>query len=104
VWLDAIEAVALAHYKDQRALTVLDSAELRLAKASNDEPVWPWLFRFDLPKLAGFRATAEAKLGRWKAAEASLGLAAKARRSEKQRAVSDLEHARALAARPELVI
>jgi len=102
VWLDAIEAVALAHYKDQRALAVLDSADRRLAKASNDEPVWPWLFRFDLPKLAGFRATAEAKLGRWKAAEASLALAAKARRSEKQRAVSDIEHARALAARREV--
>jgi transcriptional regulator with XRE-family HTH domain len=98
VWLDAIEAVALAHYTDQRALTVLDSAQRRLAKASNDEPVWPWLFRFDLPKLAGFRATAEAKLGRWKAAEASLSLAATARRSEKQRAVSDIELARVLAA------
>jgi hypothetical protein len=99
VWLDAIEAVALAHYKDHRALTMLDGAERRLAKASSDEPVWPWLFRFDLPKLAGFRATAEAKLGRWEAAEASLSLAAKARRSDKQQAVSDIDRARALAAR-----
>ncbi len=99
VWLDAIEAVALAHYKDQRALTMLDGAEHRLAKASSDEPVWPWLFRFDLPKLAGFRATAEAKLGRWEAAEASLTVAAKAQRSDKQQAVSDVERARALAAR-----
>ena len=98
VWLDAIEAVALAHYKDQRALAVLDGAQRHLAEASNDEPVWPWLFRFDLPKLAGFRATAEAELGRFKAAEASLSLAAKARRSAKQRAVGDIELARVLAA------
>jgi transcriptional regulator with XRE-family HTH domain len=99
LWLDAIEAVALGHYRDRRALTILDDAERRLAKASNDEPVWPWLFRFDRPKLAGFRATVETKLGRWHAAESALSLAAKAHRSEKQRAVSDIEHARALAAR-----
>jgi transcriptional regulator with XRE-family HTH domain len=102
VWLDAIEAVALAHYKDRRALTVLDNAERRLVKASNDEPVWPWLFRFDVPKLAGFRATAEAKLGRWRDAEVALSLAAKAKRSEKQTAVSDVEHAKALAARSQV--
>jgi hypothetical protein len=64
--------------------------------------VWPWLFRFDLPKLAGFRATAEAELGRFKAAEASLGLAATARRSAKQRAVGDIELARVLAASREV--
>jgi transcriptional regulator with XRE-family HTH domain len=99
IWLDAIEAVALAHYKDQRAMAVLDSAERRLSKTSNDEPAWPWLFRFDLPKLAGYRATAEAKLGRWQAAETSLALAAKAQRSAKQWAVNNIEHARILAAR-----
>jgi transcriptional regulator with XRE-family HTH domain len=98
VWLDAIEAVALAHYKDRRALAVLDSAERRLGSANNDEPVWPWLFRFDRPKLAGYRAAAEAKLGRWQAADVSLSLAAKAQRSEKHQAVNDVEHARVLAA------
>jgi hypothetical protein len=102
VWLDAIEAVALAHYKDRRALAVLDNAERRLDKTSNDEPVWPWLFRFDLPKLAGYRAAAEAKLGRWQAADTSLSLATKAQRSAKQRAVNDIEHARALAARRQI--
>ena len=102
VWLDAIEAVALAHYKDQRSLAVLDSAERRLSKTHNDEPVWPWLFRFDLPKLAGYRATTEAKLGRWGAAEASLRLAATAQRSAKQRAINDIEHARMLAARRQI--
>ncbi|HEU4421645.1 MAG TPA: hypothetical protein VFR67_03780 [Pilimelia sp.] len=102
VWLDAIEAVALAHYKDRRALAVLDNAERRLGKASSDEPVWPWLFRFDLPKLAGYRAAAEARLGRWQAAETSLALAANAQRSPKQRAVNDVERARALAARRQI--
>lgn len=102
VWLDAIEAVALAQYKDPRALAVLDNAERRLGKAISDEPVWPWLFRFDLPKLAAFRAAAEAKLGRWQAAETSLSLAAKAQQSPKQRAVNDIEQARALAARRQI--
>ena len=101
-WLDAIEAVALAHYKDRRALVVLDNAERRLAKTSNDEPVWPWLFRFDLAKLAGYRATAEARLGRWQAAETSLSLAATAQRSAKQRAANDIEQARTLAARRQI--
>lgn len=102
VWLDAIEAVALAHYGDRRALAVLDNAERRLGKATNDEPVWPWLFRFDLPKLAGYRAAVEAKLGRWQAAEISLNLAAKAERSAKQRAVNEIEQARVLAGRREI--
>ncbi|HKT04918.1 MAG TPA: helix-turn-helix domain-containing protein, partial [Rugosimonospora sp.] len=102
VWLDAIEAVARAHYKDQRALSVLDNAERRLVKASDDEPVWPWLFRFDAPKLAAFRATAEAKLGRWRAAETALKVAATASRSEKQRAAHDVERAHALAARQQV--
>jgi hypothetical protein len=92
----------LAHYKDRRALALLDGAKRRLGKTSNDEPVWPWLFRFDLPKLAGYRATAEAKLGRWQAAETSLSLAAKSQRSAKQQAVSDIEHARVLAARSQV--
>jgi len=100
IWLDSIEAVALAHYKDRRALNVLDNALTRLGKASNEEPVWPWLFRFDTPKLAGFRATAEAKLGRWDEAAASHRTAATTKRSDKQRAVSDVERAYILAAPP----
>lgn len=100
IWLDSIEALALAHYKERRALTVLDNAQERLGKAYNDEPVWPWLFRFDAPKLASFRATAEAKLGRWEEAAASLRVAATTKRSEKQQAVSDVERAYVLAAPP----
>jgi hypothetical protein len=102
VWLDAIEAVALAHYKDQRALSVLDNAERRLDKATSHEPVWPCVFRFDRPKLAGYRAAVESQLGRWQAAETSFTLAAKAQRSPKQRAVNDVERARALAGRRQI--
>jgi transcriptional regulator with XRE-family HTH domain len=102
VWLDAIEAVALAHYQNRRSLAMLDNAERRLANAANDEPVWPWLFRFDQPKLAGFRALAEARLGRWAAAEAALNLAATVQRSPKQQAVNDIDLARALAARGQI--
>ncbi|MFF5293027.1 helix-turn-helix domain-containing protein [Paractinoplanes globisporus] len=100
IWLDSIEAVALAHYKDRRALDVFDDARERLGKASNDEPVWPWLFRFDAPKLAAFRATAEAKLGRWDEAAALHKVAATTNRSDKQQAVSDVERAYVLAAPP----
>jgi hypothetical protein len=99
VWLDAIEAVALAQHKDRRAIAILDSAERRLGKAADEEPVWPWLFRFDLPKLSGYRAAVELRLGRWQSAEMALALAAKAHRSPKQRAVNDVEQAQALAAR-----
>jgi|ADGO01.1.fsa_nt_gi Helix-turn-helix. len=98
VWLDTIEAVALAHYGDHRALSLLDRAEQRLAKTASEEPVWPWLFRFDLPKLAGYRATAEAKLGRWQAAQTSFKIAAKAQRSPKQHAFNQIEYARTLVA------
>lgn len=99
VWLDAIEAVALAHYGERRALDLLDQAEQRLGKTASDEPVWPWLFRFDLPKLTGYRATAEMKLRRWQAAETSFMVAARAQRSPKQQALSQVEYARTLAAR-----
>lgn len=102
VWLDAVEAVGLAHYRDRRALVLLDQAERRLSKAAGDEAVWPWLFRFDEAKLAGFRATAEARLGRWQAAEQALKISGSGQRSPKQQAVADIEHARVLAARKDI--
>lgn len=64
--------------------------------------MWPWLFRFDRPKLAGYRAAAEAKLGRWRAAEESLAVAAKASQSPKQHAVMQIEHAHVLAGRSQV--
>ena len=44
IWMDAIEALALAQVRDRNALTMLDQAEFRLSRASNDEPIWPWIF------------------------------------------------------------
>lgn len=99
VWLDSIEAVALAERHDQRALGLLDVAEGRLDRVADDDPVWPWLFRFDRPKLAGYRAAVEAKLQRWRAAAGSFRTAAGATQSPKQHAVLQVEQARVLAAR-----
>ena len=97
MWLDTLEAVALAELRDQTALKLLDDAERRLAKATNNEAVWPWIFRFDEPKLAGYRAAAAAKLGRTRLAEKAFELAGTVPQAPKQRAVMDLAHARALA-------
>lgn len=97
VWLDAIEAVALAEYRDTRALAMVASAEDKLAHSRDDEPVWPWLFRFDEPKLATYRATVETKLSRLKAAQRSFEIAETAPRSPKQRAITDIERASVIA-------
>jgi transcriptional regulator with XRE-family HTH domain len=97
VWLDTLEAVALAELRDQAALKLLDDAERRLAKASDSEAVWPWIFRFDEPKLAGYRAVAAAKLGRTRLAERAFEVAGAVPQAPKQRAVMELAHARALA-------
>ena len=66
-WLDANEAVALATARRDggkaaqalgRAARAIDSADLA------DPPPWPWVFAFDHPKLAGYRARAAVRLGR----------------------------------------
>ena len=75
IWMNAIEAVALAVRGDLRALALLDRAEGHLPAANTTEPAWPWLFRFDEPKLAGYRAVAAARLGRHKIAAAALTIA-----------------------------
>lgn len=98
VWLDSIEAIALAELRDQRALSLLDVAERRLSRAVDDEPVWPWLLRFDEAKLAGYRATAQVKLHRWRAATESFRVATPTAQSPKQRAMLRVEQARAFVA------
>ncbi|GAA0920425.1 hypothetical protein [Virgisporangium aurantiacum] len=97
IWIDAIESLALAQTRDRNALTKLDHAEARLARASNDEPVWPWIFRFDERKLAGFRAQVAAKLGRPKLAEKALQIAHDPQQAPKPRAVVDVMRAGVLA-------
>jgi transcriptional regulator with XRE-family HTH domain len=97
IWMDAIESLALAEVRDRQALTKLDQAETRLGRATNDEPVWPWIFRFDERKLAGFRAQAASSLGRIKVAERALHLAYDAHQAPKPRAVMDALRASNLA-------
>lgn len=97
IWLDAIESLALAQVRDRQALTKLDQAETRLVRATNDEPVWPWIFRFDDRKLAGFRAQVASSLGRVSVAEKALQLAYGAQQAPKPRAVMDALHAGNLA-------
>jgi transcriptional regulator with XRE-family HTH domain len=98
-WLDTLEAAALAESGNVRALDKLDRAEKHLDAVKRDDPVWPWIFRFDAPKLAGYRAVAAAKLGRIQTADAAFKVAASAESAPKQRALLDVEHARALAAK-----
>ncbi len=95
--MDAIESIALARIRDRNALTKLDQAEFRLSRASNDEPVWPWIFRFDERKLAGFRAQVAGRLGRIKVAERALQVAHDPQQAPKPRAVMDVLRAEVLA-------
>ena len=97
IWMDAIESLALAQIKDRNAVTKLDHAEGRLCRALNDEPVWPWIFRFDERKLAGYRAQVAAKLGRVKAAEKALQIANDPQQAPKPRAVMEVLRAGILA-------
>jgi hypothetical protein len=102
IWLDTIEASALAEYGDLGALNQLDRVEVSLETAQRDEPTWPWIFRFDAAKLAGYRAVAAAKLGRLQTAESAFLLAAASPSSPKQRASMEVERARAVAAAGDL--
>ena len=95
VWLDTIEAIALAERSDQQALTTLANAERKLDRALDKEAVWPWLFRFDHAKLACYRALVNAKLRRPIAAKADLAQAKG--QSPKLRALMDVAYAGALA-------
>lgn len=97
IWMDAIESLALAQVKDRNALTKLDHAESKLARSCNDEPAWPWIFRFDERKLAGFRAQVAGKLGRPKVAEKALQIAYDPHQAPKPRAVMDVLRANVIA-------
>lgn len=96
-WLAALEGVALAHLGDRAALRMLDLADRYADTARHDEPVWPWVFSFDAPKIAGHRAVAAAHLRMSELAEESFRCAAVSH-SPKQAAVVTVEHARSLAA------
>ncbi|MEV6967149.1 helix-turn-helix transcriptional regulator [Hamadaea sp. NPDC051192] len=93
LWLDALEATALAHLGERNALSILDSAERRMRKATNTEPVWPWLFHFDERKLAGYRAIVAGRLGHYKTAETYFAIADHTPASPKQKAMSTVARA-----------
>jgi transcriptional regulator with XRE-family HTH domain len=97
VWLDCIEALAMAEARNRHAMTRLDQAEARIGRATADEPVWPWIFRFDNRKLAGFRAQAATALGQNQIAKAALRDAYDARQAPKPRAAMEVLRARSLA-------
>src|SRR5699024_2457094 len=61
VWLDCIEAAALARAGEGDALRLLASAERELTSA---DPVWPWLAPFDAGKLNSYRDLVNIRLRR----------------------------------------
>lgn len=96
VWLDAIEARVLAERRDREALTLIRRSQTRLAGATGNEPVWPWVFSFDEPKLAAYRAVCQIRLGHTAEARTALAEAAAAVKAPKQLAILQVELARTL--------
>ncbi|MBT8225619.1 MAG: helix-turn-helix domain-containing protein [Dactylosporangium sp.] len=98
LWLDTMEAAALARLGERRAMTLLDDAERRIGRVANTEPVWPWLFRFDQHKLGGYRAVAASHLGYHRTAEHLFTAFEHVSASPKQSAVTTVARAGVLAA------
>ncbi|GAB3806631.1 helix-turn-helix domain-containing protein [Micromonospora zhanjiangensis] len=96
IWMDAVESLALAQLRDRSALARLDHAEARLGRAAYDEPVWPWIFRFDERKIAAVRVQVAAKLGRADVAGRALRVV-DPNQAPKPRAVTDVLRAEVLA-------
>jgi transcriptional regulator with XRE-family HTH domain/HAMP domain-containing protein len=65
-WLDSIEALSLAAIgKGADADNALSRARKAVERGSESAPVpWPWVFSFDKPKLAGYRALVAVRLER----------------------------------------
>lgn len=95
-WLSALEAVALGYLGDRDALKALDDAQRHVDASYGTEPVWPWVFRVDTPKIAGYRAIAVSRLKLPRIA-ADAFEHAETSRSPKQAALVAVEHARVLA-------
>jgi hypothetical protein len=96
IWLDAVEARVLAERGDLEALVLLRGAEQALTRCSSHEPVWPWIFKFDEPKLAAFRAICTSRLGLISDARSAFAEATAASHSPKQSAALQAERARVL--------
>lgn len=97
-WFDVLTAGALAEAGDETALALVDRAETTLSRTPGQEPVWPWVYRFDDVKLAAYRAVVAARLLRADIAEAAFAVAEQIPRAPKQAALASVRRARALAA------
>jgi len=98
-WLDAIEALgfAAARRDGEAAGKVLLRAE-KAVESGRDPvaPPWPWVFPFDHPKLAGYRALVAVRLSRPTAALAAFAESlSSAQPAPKQRAIVMIEVATA---------
>jgi hypothetical protein len=96
-WLAALEGATLGYLGDREALKLLGDAERHADAGSHSDPVWPWVFQFDPPKIASYRAIAASRLGLTKIAADAFRQADESSRSPKQAALVAVEQARALA-------
>jgi hypothetical protein len=98
-WAHAVRALTLAGADGtgEAARRALGDAERVLARSDGaGAPPWPWVFSFDYPKLAGYRALVAVRLGRPAEALAAFGESQPgAQAAPKQRAVIMLEVATA---------
>jgi hypothetical protein len=100
-WLASLEAVALGYLGDRSALTLLDDSQRYADLPASADAIWPWVFQFDAPKVASYRAVAASRLGLTKIAITAFDQAETAR-SPKQAALVAIEQARVLAASRDL--
>ncbi|MFB9432952.1 hypothetical protein ACFFR8_26605, partial [Streptoalloteichus tenebrarius] len=96
-WLSSLHAVAYAAVHDRpSALAAMRRAE-KLISGRQEEPRWPWVFAFDVPKLARYQSVALGQLGELRAARAAFDVAAPSLRTPKPRALALVDHAFTLA-------
>ncbi len=105
-WVATVEATAYASMHDAKAsLAALGCAEEAIEHGQPDaEPLWPWVYPFDEPKIAAYRGASAVKLGLPKAGLLALDTALSAHGSAptKQRALTLCDQAAAYALLGEL--
>ncbi|QEU92477.1 XRE family transcriptional regulator [Streptomyces kanamyceticus] len=94
-WLSSLEAIAHATGGDERAAerALLTSAAEAEQMPGEEPPPWPWVFAFDLRKVAAARVTCGARLARprWVLTSLDDATAALSSNHEKQRALLGLD-------------
>lgn len=96
-WLASLQSLAHAAIGDHTAtLRQLRTAET-LSNSDRGDPHWPWVFAFDPPKAARYRAASLARLGDLAGARSAYAIASAALTSPKPRALAQVDHARVLA-------